>query len=361
LRADVQGNSGYGTPTGQVTFSDNTGFMTSSNLNSQGNTEPAPHGIFNLAAGAHTLRATYGGDLSFQPSAPSAPVTFTIAKASTTTTVQSDSSAVASGANVSFTATVSAAGQGNQPSGNVVFSDGGTVLGTGVLQITGIPPSGTSVQSQTFYGPAVLPNGQHNITAQYAADANYTASTSAPISVKVAPDFTVQFDAASISITSPGLSGTINLTVTGQTGYNETINLSATSCIGLPLGATCSFTPASITGSGTSKLTISTLAPHLVMAERGRSGSQTTVIRGILGLGFVLGGVFVFGAAPRKRRWTAMGLLVLASLLASAGCGGGGSSGGGGSPGTPLGSYTVTVTTASPTFSHQTTFTLMVQ
>jgi hypothetical protein len=58
LRVDVAGNSGFGTPTGWVTFSDNTGYAASSNLNSQGNTAPAYNGVSNFTVGAHSMTAT---------------------------------------------------------------------------------------------------------------------------------------------------------------------------------------------------------------------------------------------------------------------------------------------------------------
>jgi hypothetical protein len=80
LRADIAGKSGFGTPTGSVTFSDNGSPIAGANsipLNSQGNTG-TPNGILNFDTGAHSISASYGGDASFSPSSTSQPMPFTI-------------------------------------------------------------------------------------------------------------------------------------------------------------------------------------------------------------------------------------------------------------------------------------------
>jgi hypothetical protein len=81
LRADVAGQSGHGFATGTVTFSDTFGPIPGGgtfNLNSQGNTA-TPNGIVNFDAGTHTISASYSGDTSFNASASTPPITFTIA------------------------------------------------------------------------------------------------------------------------------------------------------------------------------------------------------------------------------------------------------------------------------------------
>jgi len=91
VRADVAGNSGHGTPTGTVTFSDTFGPLPTSNpqvnppvqvvsnppLNSQGNVSIGD-GIISFDAGDHSISATYAGDPSFSTSSSSAPVNFTV-------------------------------------------------------------------------------------------------------------------------------------------------------------------------------------------------------------------------------------------------------------------------------------------
>ena len=80
----------------------------------------------------------------------------------------------------------------------------------------------------------------------------------------------------------------------------------------------------------------------------------------------IFAGVFFIGFTKKRRLWTGLlGLIVIAFLATGIGCGGGNSSGGGGSgstdPGTPLGSYTVTVTATSGSVTHTTSFQLVVQ
>jgi len=82
----------------------------------------------------------------------------------------------------------------------------------------------------------------------------------------------------------------------------------------------------------------------------------------IFGGGLPLAGIFVL-AVPGRRRWrTLLGLLVLALLVTLPACGGGGGGGGGHQdPGTPTGSYKVTVTASAGSLSQQGSFTLTVQ
>ncbi|MCC6473077.1 MAG: Ig-like domain repeat protein, partial [Burkholderiales bacterium] len=72
---------------------------------------------------------------------------------------------------VSFTATVS----GSSPTGNVVFKDGSTTIGTQPL-VGGVATLTSSVANNN-----ALPQGARTITAQYVGDANNNASVSLPL------------------------------------------------------------------------------------------------------------------------------------------------------------------------------------
>jgi hypothetical protein len=359
LRADVAGQSGFGTPSGFVGFSDSAGSLPLPllPLNSQGNTN-TPNGIFTLAPGNHTLTADYLGDQSFLASSPSPPVNFTITKAATTTSVQSGASTIASGSAVTLTATINTSSGGNAPSGTVLFFNSATQLPGNALLTSGVNLQTGFVQSTANF-QASLPNGQNSITAQYADDLNYTGSTSTAITVTVTPDFTLAFTGTTgniMTIAAPGGSGSLTLTVTGQTGYNGTVSFSGTACRGLPATASCSFSPSSVAGSGMTTLTVRTIASH----SRLHPGNTTILNAWAATGGLTLAGVFVLGFAPRKRHWASfLGLVMFACLLTVLGCGGGG--GGGGTIGTIPGSYPVTVTGADANFSHPVSFTLNVQ
>ncbi len=86
LRADVAGLSGYGTPTGSVTFTDTFGPIPGGNmfalnggdqLNNGANTA-TPNGVFTFDTGTHTISASYTGDNSFNPSSTTQSQSFTI-------------------------------------------------------------------------------------------------------------------------------------------------------------------------------------------------------------------------------------------------------------------------------------------
>jgi subtilase family serine protease len=132
LRADVAGKSGFGIPTGSVTFLDNTSPIvgaSSLTLNSEGNTA-SPNGILTFDAGTHAISASYSGDTSFNPGTSSPPISFTI---------QPGFFAAVSSGQV----TITAPGASGSTSVNVSSSTGFT--GTIVLACSGLP-AGASCQ-----------------------------------------------------------------------------------------------------------------------------------------------------------------------------------------------------------------------
>jgi len=90
----------------------------------------------------------------------------------TTTAVVSSVNPSVFGQQVSFTATVSPTSSTSlTPSGNIIFSDGATVLGTVPLA------SGIGI-----YNTVTLSVGSHPITAAYSGDSNFASNTSTPLS-----------------------------------------------------------------------------------------------------------------------------------------------------------------------------------
>ena len=101
--------------------------------------------------------------------------TLTINKAATTTSLASSLNPSTVGRAVTFTATVTARVSGaGIPTGQVIFYDGATSLGTGTLDGSGKATFSTAALS--FAG------SPHSITAAYSADANFQPSTSPAIS-----------------------------------------------------------------------------------------------------------------------------------------------------------------------------------
>ncbi len=191
-----------------------------------------------------------------------------------------------------------------------------------------------------------------------AANPNYTGSTSPPTTVNVQADFAFTASAPTITIASPGGSGTgvrspspVSLDTAGPS------TSTAASCSGLPRESTCSFNPASVTNSGTTTLNVSTTAPHSARLE-GPAWWTTS-------LGATLAGIFLLGSGSRRRAWSwLLSLMAVTCLITIVSCGGGsgsGSSGGNKDPGTPAGSSTVTVTATSGVITHTATITLTIQ
>jgi hypothetical protein len=177
LRADVAGRSGFGNATGRVIFTDN-GRSVAGNpfkLNSEGNTL-TPNSINTFTVGVHIIRATFDGDSSFLPS-EARPVSFTITKGVTSTTVAASGAMAAQGASVTLTATVATSSFGNPPAGSVKFTLGGKSLGPAVA-VTGSSDPNTGLASATAsITTTTLPLGADSITATYSGDKNYDGST----------------------------------------------------------------------------------------------------------------------------------------------------------------------------------------
>jgi hypothetical protein len=360
LRADVTGQSGAGTPTGRIDFEDAgaQNVVGSFSLNSEGNTA-TPNGIFTLGGGPHAITAAYTGDASFNAST-SSPLNLTLTPASTTTAMTTSVNSQASGA--AFAATIATNSGGNPPTGTVTFSAGGNPLGSVPVNGSTNAQTGTA-QATASFTDTQLANGQYTITATYNGDSNYAASSSAGSTINLQPDFSLSLNATQLTAATPGNAVSIELAVAALDNFNGTISFAATSCAGLPAESSCSFSPASISGTGSTQIAVMTSGPHPA-AARGMPVAMgfawwTT------GFGVSLSCVFLMGAPGKKGRWpTLLSLLVLASLLTLPNCGGGSSSSGGGpqiDQGTPPGAYSVTVTATSGNLSHTASFTLVVQ
>lgn len=119
------------------------------------------------------------------------------------------------------------------------------------------------------------------------------------------PGFSIAVTPSSLSVKAGG-SGTATVTVTPQGGFNSEVTFS---CSGLPAGAACSFSPASVTPSGNTsspmQLTVTTAATSAAL-DRGSS----PLFPGGAALACVM--FFCFGL--RKRRGLLTVLLLAASL-----------------------------------------------
>jgi uncharacterized repeat protein (TIGR01451 family) len=170
-------------------------------------------------------------------------------------------------------------------------------------------------------------------------------------------DFAISADPKTVTITA-GESTSYILTLTPKPTYANTITVSHSS---LPTASTGTFTSSSVTISGntpvTTTLNISTTARPVQTGQLQRGGPIYATWLPIGGLS-LLG----LGAGLKRRRWlagTLLGLLIALVLWLPA-CGNSSST----TPstgGTPAGTYTITLTGASGSISHNYPVTLIVQ
>jgi len=350
--AAVKEISGSATPTGTVTFYDGTTSLGTGTLSSGS----ATYSSSSLAVGAHSITASYGGDTNNASSTSAAiSVTVTPTPLVSTTTLTSSSASIASGSSVTFTAVVTPpSGTSTVPTGTVTFLNGTTSVGTSTLNGTGT----------ATYSTTTLSVGSDSITAQYGGDSVFGASTSATVSVVVGTTaFSLSLSPASISIASGG-TGTTTIAATPAFGFASAITFA---CSGLPAHATCTFSPATVTPSGSAAVTTTlTVATNVASASlrkdlpTSRPNEPTPLLCVVL-----LGAIGLLRARQHLRNLTgahaALNLSVLALLLlgmagaAVIGCGGGSSNS------TPAGTSTVTITATGGSQTQTTTLSVAVQ
>ena len=273
------------------------------------------------------------------------------ARATQTTLVAATSNA---GPRTRVTLTARVTATAGSPQGVVNFRAGDLDLGSAIVNDEGT----ASLQTDS------LPAGVHSIVAVYQDQSGLMPSISKAevvrAEVTAAAGFTIS---AGPTMLSTVVGGYVNstITITPNNGFNGYVSLS---CDGLPINTTCTFTPlavqATCTGTAcvpaTSIMQIQTLSP---------SPAPTAQLDGEKGLPQA---AFIFPAliglaglgTCKRRRWRnlALGLVTIAGVVGMSSC----SEryrylnhGPPNNPGTPVGTYTVTVQAASSTGSQTTT------
>ncbi len=276
--------------------------------------------------------------------------TLTITQAATTTTLGASSTSITPGQSVTLTATVVSATTGT-PTGTVSFYDNGTQLNT--------TPATLNAGVATCPTALLAPGVTHTLTATYSGDTNFAGSSSATtVSVAVAAlDFTMTIAGAGSATLAPSGSVTYQVKVSPDYGsYAGTVNFTV---VGLPPGATATFSPSSIAANGgpqTISVTISMPATKAVNHPPSAGSRLLPVALAILLLPFA-------GSLRRRgRSLSRLALLValmLGGIAVTAGLSGCGSPNGHSSQ-TPR-SYTVTITATAGTVTHTTTVTVDVE
>jgi hypothetical protein len=198
--------------------------------------------------------------------------------------------------------------------------------------------------------------GNQIITAAYGGDGNDAASSGTVNQAVEAPVTVGGGSGGSTSLTvASGQSVTTKVSVSGTAGFGGTVDFS---CTGLPMNASCSFSPASVTVSGTTAgsttLTISTAATAMASVRDGESSRALTVLACGLPL---LGLLTLLPVARGRRLLLCLGFVLFVSLTSLTGCGGDSSGGNKTAPG----SYTFNVVATSGSASSTASYKLTVQ
>ena len=204
---------GAGAPGGTVTFFDGAAAIGTATLTQS----TASLSRSDLLAGAHVLKAVYGGDGNFNPST-TAPATLVVNRAASAAASTPSPAASVTGQAVTFKLVVTS--PGGVPTGKISLYDGpttGTPIGAAPLV------AGAAVITVSFAHA-----GTHPLVAVYSGDANFLGSASTPAGYPVTPAATAVAVSASpaqtlvnrpisffaeVSSTAPG-SGTPRGTIT---------------------------------------------------------------------------------------------------------------------------------------------------
>ena len=256
--------------------------------------------------GTYTIVPSVNGPTLGNYTVQSTDGTLTISQTASTTSLSASSSSLTPGQSLTLTTQVASATTGT-PTGTVSFYDGTTLLGTSTL----------SSRAASYTTSTLAPGVNHEFTASYEGDRNFSASSSSSaVSVPVAAlDFTMIPGSRQSQTVIPGAAATYSFNISPSYGtYPSQVIFTAA---GLPPGATASFSPATIAANGgaqTVTLTVQT-------ASSSAKNSDPFTRQAPLALGFLL---LPLLGLPRMRRGLLLMLIAaatLSGLTALSGCG----------------------------------------
>ncbi|HMU55782.1 MAG TPA: hypothetical protein PKA61_12300 [Nitrospira sp.] len=223
----------------------------------------------------------------------------------------------------------------------LLVDNGVTLDNITLVSVTGISPDGQWIQ-----GKAQVPGGETTFVAQF-CDENIVggigscSTSAAPFTLGASPD--------QLSVPA-GQNVSTTITVTPNAGFNQPVSFA---CGGLPVGASCSFNPATVTPAGgaiDTTLTITTNGGPVARLSPGLPSAMFAFLMTPFAL--ALAGLLLYRPTMNRHcLWT--GLPLILAIVATS-CSGGdsspppvNSSGGAPATGTPAGTSNLTVTASS--------------
>ena len=274
-----------------------------------------------------------------------------VTQAGTTITLTASANSINPGSSLTFTATVASATTGS-PTGSVSFYDGSTLIGTGTLA------AGANGDVATLATSALL-SGSHTITAVYAGDTNFTASsTASSITITVAPLGLTISATPSTQTGNAGTTFTYNLAVApafAGTPYPGPVSFAAS---GGPVGAVITFTPSTLNpnaGPQTVAMAVATSSTSAAVQPLSTGRNLAPIALALLLLPLA-GTRRMRRNGQRFGRFVCLLLLALAGVVATAALSGCGASSGAAKGNT----YTIVVTATSGSVTQSTSVTLTV-
>jgi hypothetical protein len=317
-------DSGVTPATGTVTFTDGTTLLGTAAVSATGQ---ATLTVPSLAAGNHSIVASYGGDNNDFSSVSPALTQDVLLRATTTALAASELDPL-NPQQVTLIGIVGWTGS-VPPTGSITFTNGSTVIGSSPVDTSGTATINITLDT----------NSTANVVATYNGDVSYASSASLTTLVTGGPatQFNLSLSPSSVTIQSKQHT-VINVSVASINGFTDTLQFG---CLGLPFAATCTFsnvqTNLASAGTSTVQLSIDTGDPLGAGAQANLKQSQNSNLLLCFLPGFALAGFALF-----RRRASLQDLLLLivaiAVTLSASGCAGLQVNG------TPPGSYTFKVT-----------------
>jgi subtilase family serine protease len=329
------------TITGTVSFYDGTTLLGTAVINA--NTASLANVTLSPAV-LHTITAVYSGDTSWAASTSNA-ITLQSVLLPDVVTLELNINTIGPGQLVTLAASVTpllppATNIEQNPTGNVIFYNGTTVMGTVALTAG---PNNTS--SATLIS-GTLPGGNNVLTAYYVGDLYFAPGISNPVTIDV-QDFSI-----TPSPTNPptnltivkGTSGSASFIVTGLGGYNDLVQVVCS--VPTQVDMTCAATPQQVRPTAVVSFTVQTYAAGGTPTAGNNRAPLWPPAAGGTALAVLV--FFVLPAGRRRRMFTERTRRFVAVLLLLAGLGGAGigcsnSVTAPQNTGTPLGVATLTI------------------